>query len=232
MPRRAVLFDYGLTLVSFEFPTECLLQVLEGNRRRLGPERRIPPAGWLLSNVLHPLEKELETFGEDEVDYLAIYEQAWRRVGIAPGRKVLYEVLDEEQRCWDAAVRLAPEALTTLERLRARGLLLGVASNAPFPAEMMRRQLSGNGIAERVDGIVFSSEVGKRKPAPELYRAGLDALGVAAGEALYVGDRFREDYEGPRAVGMEALLCTALARESPPAGVPSIASLAELVDRA
>lgn len=231
MPRRAVLFDYGLTLVSFEFPTDCLLQVLERNRRRLGVERKIPPAGWLLSNVLHPLESELETFGEDEVDYLAVYERAWQKVGIDPGRELLYEVLDEEQRCWDAAVRLAPDAHRTLERLHDRGILLGVASNAPFPPEMMHRQLRGNGIAERVDAIVFSAEVGKRKPAPELYRAGLAALGVSAEEALYVGDRFREDYEGPRRVGLEALLCTRLARESPPPDVPQIAALSELVDR-
>lgn len=232
MPRRAVLFDYGLTLVSFEFPTACLLQVLERHRRRLGPEKLIPPAGWLMSNVLHPLEAELATFGEDEVDYMSVYERAWRRVGVDAGREVLYRLLDDEQRCWDAAVRLAPTALDTLARLRERGLRLGIASNAPFPPEMMHRQLRGNGIAERVDAIVFSAEVGKRKPAPELYAAGLAALGVQAGDALYVGDRLREDYEGPRAIGMEALLCTALARETPPAGVPSIASLADLVERA
>ena len=43
-----------------------------------------------------------------------------------------------------------------------------------------------------------------------------------------MGDRYTEDYEGPRKLGMRAVLCTALAREQPPQGVPAIASLAEL----
>ena len=226
MPIRAVLFDYGLTLVGFEFPTDCLLAVLEKARGWLGD--RTPDARWLLFNVLHPLEAELERFGDDEVDYMTVYTEAWRRAGIEAPRDLLYRVLDLEQRCWDAAVRLAPFALATLQRLRELGLRTGVASNAPFPPEMMRRQLVGNGIGERVDAIVFSAEIGRRKPAPELYRAGLAAIGTEPAETLYVGDRMVEDYEGPRRIGMRAVLCTALARQPPPPGVPTIPTLREL----
>ena len=35
---------------------------------------------------------------------------------------------------------------------------------------------------------------------------------MAAAETLHVGDRVLEDYEGPRRLGMQAVLCTALAR--------------------
>src|SRR5262249_6760826 len=155
-----------------------------------------------------PLEEELDTFGasEDEVDYLDFYERAWRRAGLDVPRETLYRVLDLEQRCWDRAVTLAPDAIETLARLRARGLRTAVASHAPFPPEMLHRQLRVNGIAERVDAVVFSSEVGRRKPAAELYLAALDRIGVAPAEALYVGDRVVEDYEGPRRIGMRAVL--------------------------
>jgi putative hydrolase of the HAD superfamily len=95
---------------------------------------------------------------------------------------------------------------------------------------MMHRQLGHHGIAQRVDAAVFSSEVGRRKPAPELYRAALDRLGVAPGEALYVGDRVVEDYEGPRRLGMPAILCTELARSQPPPGVPAVGRLSELLE--
>jgi putative hydrolase of the HAD superfamily len=108
--------------------------------------------------------------------------------------------------------------------------MTAIASNAPFPPAMMHRQVRSNGLAERVDAVVFSSEVGRRKPAPELYQAALDRLGVAAPEALYVGDRLLEDYDGPRRVGMRAILCTALARTPAPPGVPTAARLAELLD--
>jgi HAD superfamily hydrolase (TIGR01549 family) len=226
VPLKAVLFDYGLTLVTFRFPRDCLLEVLDRFRQRLGAGNR--SAEDLMRDVLEPLETDLEGYGEDEVDYMDFYERAWRRAGIEAPRSLLYSVLDEEQRCWDRAVRLAPGTLETLERLHARGLRTAVASNAPFPPELMRRQLRGNGIGERVDAIVFSAEVGKRKPAPELYLAALKTLGVEAGEALYVGDRYVEDYEGPRRVGMRAVLCTALARHAPPDGIPRINSLEEI----
>jgi putative hydrolase of the HAD superfamily len=93
---------------------------------------------------------------------------------------------------------------------------------------MMRRQVETNGISELVDAIVFSSEIGKRKPAPELYRAALEAIATAPEKTLFVGDRVREDYEGPRALGMRAVILTAHAEEPPPEGVPCIASLTEL----
>jgi FMN phosphatase YigB (HAD superfamily) len=38
----------------------------------------------------------------------------------------------------------------------------------------------------------------------------------------------REDYEGPRALGMRAILFTAHAEGPPPDGIPTIQSLTEL----
>jgi putative hydrolase of the HAD superfamily len=223
---RAVLLDYGLTLVTFTFPREELLAALDEARAWLGPGA--PAAETLMRDVLEPLEDDLDTIGEDEVDYLAFYDRAWRRAGLDVPRDTLYRILDLEQRCWDRAVRLAPGALDALDALRARGLRTAVASNAPFPPEMMHRQAALTGIAARVDAVVFSSEVGRRKPAPELYRAALDRLGVPAAEALYVGDRPVEDYDGPSRLGMRAVLCTALARRPAGDGIPTIAGLGDL----
>ena len=223
---RAVLLDYGLTLVSFTFPRDDLLCAMDGARRWLGPDA--PDAAALMRDVLEPLEADLGTIGEDEVDYLAFYARAWRRAGLDVPAETLYRILDLEQRCWDRAVRVAPGALEALEALRARGLRTAVASNAPFPPEMLHRQARLTGIAGRVDTVVFSSEVGRRKPAPELYLAALDRLGVPAAEALYVGDRVVEDHDGPVRLGMRAVLCTALARRPVGDGVPTIPRLEDL----
>jgi HAD superfamily hydrolase (TIGR01509 family) len=225
---RAVLFDYGLTLVSFSYPRRELLEVLQSVRPWLGPSP--PDAETLMRTVLVPLEDGLAALGEDEVDYMAFYESAWRRAGLEVPRDTLWQILDLEQLCWDRALRLAEGALPTLEALSARGLKTAVASNAPFPPEMMHRQLRHHGLAERLDAAVFSSEVGRRKPAPELYLAASERLQVPAGETLYVGDRVLEDFEGPRRVGMRAILSRELVAGSPPPGVPSVARLAELLD--
>jgi HAD superfamily hydrolase (TIGR01509 family) len=206
---RGVLFDYGRTLVTFEYPTEELLEVMRGFRPRIASALGVPAP-------------EAEAILED------VYRASWAEAGLALPDGLLHDILDAEQQCWDRAVRLDPDALPVLSWLGAHGIRRGVCSNAPFPPEMMRRQVDSNGVGEMVDAVVFSSEVGRRKPAPEVYRAALDAIGVDARHALFVGDRVREDYEGPRAVGMRAVIFTAHAEEAPPDGVPTIASLSEL----
>jgi putative hydrolase of the HAD superfamily len=226
----AVLFDYGRTLVTFDYPTEGLLRLLESFRpeieRTLGAPA--PAADELLRDVLMPLEDQIDSPGDDEVAYANVYRDAWRRAGLDLPDELLHRILDAEQQCWDRAVRVDPDVSETLGWLKARGVKRAVCSNAPFPPEMMLRQVTSNGIAQWMDAVLFSSQVGRRKPAPDIYRAALNALGVAADRALFVGDRVREDYEGPLALGMRAVICTAHSAQIPPNGIPTIASLAEL----
>jgi len=231
IPRiEGVLFDYGRTLVHFAYPTEDLLRVLEEFRPRIEAALHVaaPEADTILHDVLLPLEEYVSSRSEDEVDYLDVYRQAWQGAGMRLPDGLLHEVLDAEQRCWDRAVRVDPEALGVLARLGEREIKRGICSNAPFPPEMMRRQLASNGIGAAVDAVVFSSEVGRRKPAPEMYQAALAAIGTDPARTLFVGDRVREDYEGPRSLGMRAVVLTAHTDEPPSDGVPSIASLTEL----
>jgi HAD superfamily hydrolase (TIGR01509 family) len=225
-----VLFDYGRTLVTFSYPTEELLEVLHEFRPRIEAALGVPApdADAILRDVLLPLEEYISSMSEDEVDYMDVYRTAWERAGLKLPEPLLHQILDAEQMCWDQAVVLDPDALQVLSWLEAHGIKRGICSNAPFPPAMMRRQVETNGIAERVDAIVFSSEIGRRKPAPELYLAALDALATEPKRTMFVGDRVREDYEGPRALGMRAVVLTAHAEEPPPEGVPTIASLTEL----
>jgi putative hydrolase of the HAD superfamily len=217
-----VLFDYGRTLVTFaKYPRACILGVL----RELLPH---DDAEAILRDVLLPLESYVSSPSLDEVDYEVVYRGAWRRAGVNLPDHLLGDVLDREQLCWDRSVRVDNDAAIALEWLGGRGIKRGICSNAPFPPAMMRRQLAHNGIDRLVDGVVFSSEVGRRKPAPELYRAALDAIGSAPEHTLFVGDRVREDYEGPVALGMRAVIVTAHAEEMPANGVPTIRSLAEI----
>ncbi len=225
-----VLFDYGRTLVTFAYPTDDLLRVLGEFRPRIETALGVPApeAETILHAVLLPLEEYVGSMSEDEVDYMDVYREAWRRAGLRLPDDLLHEILDAEQQCWDRAVEVDADALRILTWLGERGIKRGVCSNAPFPPEMMRRQVESNGLAALVDGVVFSSEVGRRKPAPEVYQAALGAIGVAPERTLFAGDRVREDYEGPVALGMRAVVVTAHADEPPPDGVPSIRTLAEL----
>lgn len=226
----AVLFDYGRTLVTFSYPRQRLLEVTERYRPAIAAATgvAVPEAEKIMEEVLLPLEAVVESPADDEVRYLDLYREAWTRAGMELPGELLYEILDAEQRVWDDVAQVDAEAPRLLAWLRARGVKCALCSNAPFPPEMMERQVEKNGIAALLDAVVFSSRVGRRKPAPEVYLATLEAVGIAAHRSLFVGDRAREDYDGPVAVGMRAVICTAHAAEPPRDGVPTIASLAEL----
>ncbi len=226
----AVLFDYGGTLVTFTYPKDRLLEVIERFRPAISQATGVPApqAEKIMEEVLLPLEAVIENPDEDEVSYFEVYSGAWSRAGIELPGALLYEILDAEQQVWDDVGQVDPEAPRLLGWLGQRGIKRAVCSNAPFPPEMMLRQVENNGIAALMDAVVFSSRLGRRKPAPEVYQATLEAVGVEAERALFVGDRVREDYEGPRSVGMRAVICTAHAAAPPPDGIPTIASLKDL----
>jgi putative hydrolase of the HAD superfamily len=101
-----------------------------------------------------------------------------------------------------AARRLDSTTHALLEALRRRGLALGVVSNAADSPELLRRELAESGIAERIDHAVFASELGRRKPDAEIFESALEALGVRAESALFVGDRLDEDVRGAAELGM------------------------------
>jgi len=225
-----VLFDYGQTLVTFAYPERELLEVIRNFRptieEALGAPA--PPAEVILENVFLPLERYVSSESEDEVDWLEVVKASWESAGLSLPDGLLYEIVDAEQMCWDRIVSVDGDATSVLSLLRSRGIRRAICSNAPFPPEMMSRQVQTNGIGELMDGVVFSSMVGRRKPAPEIFRAALDVLAVPAERVLFVGNLVREDYEGPRALGMRAVICDAHNPEPAPNGVPSIARLSEL----
>jgi putative hydrolase of the HAD superfamily len=137
------------------------------------------------------------------------------------------------------AIRFAayPDAPPALDALRRAGSRVVVLSNWDVS---LHDALAACGLDGRVDGVVCSAEIGFAKPAPEIFRAALALAGVAAQEAVHVGDSYAEDVLGARAAGIEPLLLVrppgdaGLIGADPPAaapGVATIASLAELASR-
>lgn len=96
-----------------------------------------------------------------------------------------------------------PEAEAALAALRQRGYRMCIVSNFNWSLPEIAH---GIGLGRYVDGVVTSARVGYRKPHRRIYHAALEATGAAAGESLFVGDSAGPDYEGPQAVGLQALL--------------------------
>lgn len=101
------------------------------------------------------------------------------------------------------AARLAPdeELLAELHRL-SRRQKIGVVTNGGSSGQRLKLRASG---LERVfpgDHLWISAEVGCAKPAPAIFHLACAGLGVAAADALYVGDYPPHDAAGPASVGM------------------------------
>jgi len=70
--------------------------------------------------------------------------------------------------------------------------------------------------------VTFSSEVGVRKPHPEIFTDALRKVGIEPGRALFVGDRVREDIQGPQRLGMRAVLTREWRQEDDPGVADSV----------
>ena len=95
-----------------------------------------------------------------------------------------------------------PDVFEGLERLRGRGIRLGVLSNA---SSELTRFLETFGLLECFDFSVVSAIEGIKKPDRRIFERALERAGVEAHEAVHVGDMFVEDVMGARCAGLRSL---------------------------
>jgi glucose-1-phosphatase len=79
----------------------------------------------------------------------------------------------------------------------------GIVSNSFVGAR--EKEQERYGFEDLTDTVVYSHEVGVRKPDPAIYRLALDRLGVQPAEAVFLDDK-ELAVDGARAVGMAAVL--------------------------
>lgn len=199
--RRAVLFDAGNTLLRMDHAAIAEHLASRGRpvsvasvedaelraRVRLDQYLEIGVSTESLDTRARYQRYLLEPLGiadEDEIE--AIWR--WRREHNRPAG--LYGHAD-------------PDAGEALRRVRASGLVAGVISNSNGLAGTL---LAGAGLAPQLDFVIDSAVVGVEKPDPRIFRLGLEAAGVQASEAVYVGDLYSVDVLGARAAGLDAIL--------------------------
>ncbi|MDQ6882704.1 MAG: HAD family hydrolase [Candidatus Dormibacteraeota bacterium] len=239
---RAVLFDYGHTLIHFdERPHSLLLTAYEKVNRLLAStlSREVPAADVLIDRISRVVDDEIQrdyALGrEEEVEIASLYDQALRALGLELDPALIEQVMEIEQDGWLNSVHKGPDVVATLERLRAAGLRLGVVSNAAYRPQLMVRQMEALGLAKYFGALTFSSAVGVRKPHPAIYQDALSRLGVRADESLFIGDRVREDVRGPKSLGMRTILLREWRKEEDPGAadyvIDRLGEVPAIVDR-
>jgi putative hydrolase of the HAD superfamily len=213
-PTRAVLLDSLGTLVELEPPAPRLREELRRRGFEVSEERAAAAFG---AEIAYYVEHHLE--GRDAS---TLAELRNRCAAVLAGSLAIPELaLADARDALVASIRFRPfpDVAPVLAELRALGLRLVVVSNWDCS---LREVLDGIGVLALVDDVVTSAEAGAAKPDPAPFRAGLEAAGASAAEAVHVGDSPENDVAGATAAGIRALL---LDRDG---GRGDIASLAEL----
>jgi HAD superfamily hydrolase (TIGR01549 family) len=141
-----------------------------------------------------------------EFDIVELLAEAFAGIGITFGPELAEEIVAIDHRAFTESVTVPDSTIGVLETLQARGWLMGLVSNMHLRADLMQADLAALGLDRFLSATVFSSKLGWRKPDARIFTAALQRLGVGAGEAVFVGDRLRDDIAGARAVGMRTVL--------------------------
>jgi putative hydrolase of the HAD superfamily len=153
-------------------------------------------------------------FGVDR-DAEADWAGSWKAYleGYADFCGVPPDLLDEVHRHLDSEFadaalwyREAPGCREGLAALAATGVRLGIVSNADGMIGQRLAQAEilqvGPGVGVEVECVIDSGAVGVSKPDPRIFEIALDALGVDAADAWYVGDMPGIDVAGARNAGL------------------------------
>lgn len=198
---RAVIFDYGNTLIpfgraevdAFDSRLAAFLRHRFGpfdearyhevrGQDRLAPYRGAPPA--YQENDLQQMVEHL---------FEALY-------GQPPTPETVREIIDIRRKIFVDLVDMAPETRDLLRKLRER-FRLGLLSNYP-DGEAIRRSLIRNRADALFDAVIVSGDLGLVKPHPEVFRTVIRALDVSPNQCLFIGDNWLADVQGARRAGM------------------------------
>ena len=198
-----VLFDLGGTLHSVIRKPDSMLRFCERLIRRLGdygivldttPEQ--------LSVSLHENAESYKHLSEQiqrELPAVRIWNEHYLkefRIGeerLAPIAEELSFLYDYDR----LTLMRKPRLKETIETLHAMGIRMGIISNI-ISTSLVPHMLNEYGIAQYMECIVMSSEVGYRKPDPRIFAVALERMGVTAAETGYVGDTISRDVLGSR----------------------------------
>lgn len=212
-PVRAVLFDWGGTLIDYPASNQrpddhavcvrsaydCL--VADRLLDAATPWERFQPV--YMAETLSLIRRGAET--HEEHSFLERFGNTFGRLGLPhPGEPRFARVVEVLSAALVAQCRPMPGAGAVLSALAGR-LPLAVVSNFPH-RPVVEQTLAAAGFDRQLDALVVSADLGLSKPHPEVYRTAAAALGVAPEDCLFVGDEPLADVVGPARLGCRTAL--------------------------
>ncbi|MCW8802218.1 MAG: HAD family hydrolase [Candidatus Bathyarchaeota archaeon] len=199
MALKAVLFDLGLTLIR----TASFLEIY----RRILARFDVQVSVDNIAEAQKETEKEFDVSTYDEnkrQEFWTNYNAALiKKLGITENVVFLASQIDE---LWwrFSQVEAFPDVEPTLSELKARGLKVGLVSNA-FQKDL-DHVLGELDLKKWFDSVVCIDSCNCAKPNKEIFLYALDKLQISPNEAVFVGNSIMQDYDGAFAVGIRPFL--------------------------
>lgn len=190
---KAVFFDLFETLITEKTRTD--FQATAPIHERLGTTKDRSSFWWK--------ENEDAAMRGKFPDCLARFTHLCVAVG-SPLTENEIVVAAQEHEVWKSKVLscVEPQIFEMLRKVRARGLKVGIISNA-LPEEVLAWRFCP--LQDHVDPVVFSCSVGVMKPDREIFELACSRMCVQPSEAYFVGDGSYNELRGAASVGMKAI---------------------------
>lgn len=140
----------------------------------------------------------------EEISSATRFERFLERLGIGRGehwdalhRRFLETHLSRIALCLECA----PPVRDLLARLKDQ-YRIGLVSNFD-DTDTVYQVLKKEGVDHCFETVIISSEIGIRKPRPEIFLAACEKIGVAPADCLFIGDSFENDVVGAKRLGMD-----------------------------
>lgn len=103
---------------------------------------------------------------------------------------------------------IVPGTEAMLQTVKRMGYGIGLVSDVAWglPSYFPLKDMRFYGLDDYFDDMVFSTDVGLRKPNPKIFEIALQNLGSSPEESIFVGNNLQADVKGALDVGMTAVL--------------------------
>jgi putative hydrolase of the HAD superfamily len=207
---RAILFDFGDTLVQFgDIDRDALFKQAAWETYQLWAQRqdRMPDFQRYYLHQWFALRwgyfKLLLL--RREMDAMRYIRRACRKLWLTAEDDFFAELAWDWYRPLTDVASLEPGLHRTLAELQARGYRLGIVSNTFVPGFVLDRHLEQLDLLRYFPTRVYSCDVTYRKPDRRIFRIALDRLGCRPEETAFVGDLLDADVDGAARAGMLAI---------------------------